>query len=339
MSTNSYLKNTKYVSTIMDEEQKKPFNNYNRHVTGGTEYMVKEFLSRIEPELKNIRNYVNIVIPGQSIPADMISQPNAKMIIWLHNTLNQFDNDVLGFFRDKNTQEKIKFIITVSEYHKNKTIEQCGIDPSKVVVIENAIDKIAFNEEKFNAVDKVKIIHASSPDRGMNSLLSAISLIDDDFELNIFNSFNPDVDHITPKMKELLEKDQRVNFYGKTPRKTVLKYFSESHIHAYPSAWEETSCITQIEALSTGNFCLFSNIGSLEETSLGFGKMLEFSYFDFDKDAELYAQELSKLIKQIKSNSLDFNPVHQAEAVYNNFSWDAAKRRWLEFDEMLGNNE
>lgn len=323
---------TKYKSAA------KPFSNYAQGVKGGTEYMAQEFLKRIEDKVPNLSNYNCIVIPGV-INGEEHLYDGRKLIIWLHNTLNQFNGQVIDLFKSEKFQDNVKFIITVSEYHKQKTIDQCGIDPDKVIVIENAIEDIPFNKSKFNDVEKVKLIHASSPDRAMDVLLAASQMVEEDFELRIFNNFNPDIDQLTPKMKELLDADDRIIFYGKTPRKTVLKYFAESHAHVYPSLWEETSCITQIEAMVSGNFCLYSKIGSLEETSRGFGEAVTFKYEDIEKDAATYAERLTALIKSIKQGKLDFDPEKQSREIYNYFSWDAAAKRWQDLNDRLAEDE
>jgi UDP-glucose:(glucosyl)LPS alpha-1,2-glucosyltransferase len=311
-----------------------PFSNYVKHVRGGTEYMASELIERFGSKLDNFKNYKTFVIPGEA-PRDMeylMTEPN--IIVWLHNTLDQFNEQVDELFKNQRFLDNIKYLVVVSEFHKELTLKQCAIDPKKVVVIQNAIEPVKFNKDKFNNVDKVKIIHASSPDRGMEVLLRAITQIEDDFELNIFNTFNPDVDPITPAMKELLESDSRINFYGKTPRQTVLKYFSDAHIHAYPSVWLETSCLVQIEALSAGCYSVYSDIGSLKETSMGHGKMIKVGN-DIDKYAETFAKELSKAIKSVKEGKLKIDPVKQSEEVSSFFSWQKAEERWMDLNGKL----
>lgn len=322
---------------ISGMETKKPgaFENYNHQAFGGTEYMAKGFIEKISKDLPKFNDYQSYVIPGV-FPEDVTTLfKGPQTIIWLHNTLNQFNVQVNDIFKSKEFQDNLKYLVVVSEYHKQITIEQSGIDPDKIVVIQNAIDPIAFDTNKFNNVDKVKIIHASSPDRGMEVLLRAVSKMDVDFELNIFNTYNPDVDPVPPAMQELLDKDARVNFFGKTPRRTVLKYFGESHIHAYPTVWLETSCITQIEALAAGNYAVYSDLGSLKETSLGFGKMITINEESLDAYAQDFANELTTAIESVKSGKLDIDPVLQSKTVMDYFSWDKAKERWTELHDKL----
>ena len=312
-----------------------PFENYNHQAFGGTEYMAKGFIEKISKDLPKLADYQTYVIPG-GVPEDIATLfKGPQTIIWLHNTLDQFNVDVNNLFKSKKFQDNLKYLVVVSDYHKQITIEQSGIDPDKIIVIQNAIEPIAFDANKFNNVDRVQVIHASSPDRGMEVLLRAVSKMDIDFDLNIFNAFNPDIDPVTPAMQEILDSDHRITFYGKTPRRTVLKHFGKSHIHAYPTVWLETSCITQIEALASGNYAVYSDFGSLKETSLGFGKMIPINEESLDAYAEDFAKELTAAIEAVKSGSLEIDPVAQSKTVMDFFSWEKSKERWTELHERL----
>ena len=143
--------------------------------------------------------------------------------------------------------------------------------------------------------------------------LNAIPLIEEDFELNIFNDFYPDLPH---NFNQDGVNDPRVNFYGKTPRKTVYKFFADAHIHAYPSTYPETSCLTQMEALSAGCYTVHTDLGALPETSMGNGKMIPIH----ELTPERYAEELTKAIKTIKENGYDYTK--QVKDIEDKYTWD-----------------
>jgi glycosyltransferase involved in cell wall biosynthesis len=179
---------------------------------------------------------------------------------------------------------------------------------------------------KFEDVQKVKIIHASSQYRGMELLLNAIPFMKENFELNIFNEFYPDIPH---NFNQVAVNDPRVNFWGKTPRKMVYKFMEESHIHAYPSTYPETSCLTQIEALSAGCYAVYSDLGALPETSMGHGVMIPSN----ELTPKRYAEELDKAIRMVKTHGYDHT--EQVKDMHNNFSWNKAKQNWLAFDATI----
>lgn len=325
-----------YISDAALKQVKPPMFNKNPNAYGGTEYMVDNFLEKIAPDMPKLQDYLCVVMPGQ-MDASALEDNGVPIIIWLHNTLIQFNRDAIELFDNPIFSAKLKYLVVVSEYHKQETLRQCNVDPDKVIVIQNAIAGIEYNKDKFNSPDKVKLIHASSADRGMEVLLRATELIDQDFELNIYNDFYPDRSEVNPKFKQIFD-DPRITFYGKTPRKTVLKSFGESHIHAYPTIYEETSCLTQIESLTSNCLAVYSDIGVLEETSLGYGMMVNISknedgQIDVEQYIKEYATLLDSAITKIKSN--EFDPGDQAKTVYDFYSWERAKERWLALHDTL----
>ena len=303
-----------------------PTFDYHKEYFGGTETMARGFVENILPEMKNITKYSCIIIPGKFPEVRDMGLDGSKYIFWIHNNINQFVSFVGDVLNNNLVRKATERIIAVSEYEKGVIAKELNLDPNKIYVIPNAIIPVTPNPNKFKKIDKVKLIHASSKDRGLKVLMDAVPLITEDFELNVFNDFYPDLPHDFN-----LEgvNDPRVNFYGKTPRKTLYKFFADAHIHAYPSTYPETSCLTQMEALSAGCYTVHTDLGALPETSLGYGKMIPFD----ELTPEKYAEELTKAIKLIKENGYDYTK--QVEDIHNNFTWDIAKKNWLAFDATI----
>lgn len=303
-----------------------PVFKYAEEYFGGTETMARGFIQNILPEMNNINKYVCVIIPGHLPDVKTIGTDGSKYIFWLHNNASQFVPFVGEVLRNNLVRKATERIIAVSEYEKGVLAKELNIELDRITVIPNAIIPVTPNPDKFKKIDKVKLIHASSKDRGLRVLMDAIPLITEDFELNVFNDFYPDITH---GYNVDGVNDPRVNFYGKTPRKTLYKFFADAHIHAYPSIYPETSCLTQMEALSAGCYSVHTNLGALPETSLGYGTMIPYSKLT----PELYAEELSKAIRLIKENGYDYTK--QVEDIHNNFTWDIAKKNWLAFDATI----
>ena len=303
-----------------------PIFKHDENMFGGTETMARGFMKYVLPDMKNIHKYSNIIIPGHVPDTRTLGIDGSKYIFWIHNNISQFNEQVGNILNNSLVRKATERIIAVSEYEKWVIAGELNIDSNKVYVIPNAIHPVTPTENKFNNIDKVKIIHASSKDRGLRVLLNALPLIEEDFELNIFNDFYPDLPH-----NYSLEgvNDPRVNFYGKTPRKTLYKFFADAHIHAYPSTYPETSCLTQMEAMSAGCYTVHTDLGALPETSLGHGAMIP----SHELTPERYAEELTKAIKMIKEQGYDYT--QQVEDIKNNFTWDKAKQNWLAFDATI----
>jgi glycosyltransferase involved in cell wall biosynthesis len=303
-----------------------PIFEYNQAEFGGTETMARGFLKNILPEMTNIKKYYSIIIPGAMPNVRTIGTTGEKYIFWLHNNVSQFTPFVGEILRNATVRKHTERVIAVSEYERRTISDEINIELDRILVIPNAIVPVIPNPNKFKKIDKVKIVHASTAERGMRVLLDAVPLIEEDFELNIFNDFYPDLPH-TYNMDAV--NDPRVNFYGKTPRKTLYKFFADAHIHAYPSTYPETSCLTQMEALSAGCYAVYTNLGALPETSFGHGTMIPIE----ELTPERYAEELTKAIKTIKQDGYDYTK--QVQDIHNNFTWEVAKKNWLAFDATI----
>jgi glycosyltransferase involved in cell wall biosynthesis len=221
---------------------------FSKNAYGGTEYVANYFHENILFKLPKLKKYRCIIIPGEILNIKSLEYGNEDIIFWLHNTIDQYDSVVKNMFNNKNILNNIKYIIVVSNFHKNEILKKINIDKEKVVVLNNGIDPLFYNKEKFKNKNPIKIIHASNKERGTETLLNAIRYIDKDFTLNIYNDFNPKL------YENEYYKDSRVLFHGKKKREEVLRSFSESHIHAYPSIYNETFCLYIVEYKDT---CLF----------------------------------------------------------------------------------
>lgn len=326
--------------------------NYNKEYFGGTEWMAKNFQERVLPECLNFFNYNTVILPcGSDFFADCIGivYGQKDTLAWLHNPLDQFNPAIGYLFSDPRVLKRIKYLVVVSDWLKKVVVKQTGIDPKKVIVINNAVDSVKYDKNKFDNVDKVKIIHTASPDRAMRVLLESLQYVEEDFELDIYNEFIPDVPQ--QGMLQSLQnfQDDRVTFHGRTPRKTVQKALEQSHIYAYPATFEETFCISQAEALSAGCLCVYNDMGALKEISNGFGQMYKFDaifrinpqdpstltarMLNEDEHAKVFAEHLTKAIKTIKNKN--HNPDKQVETINKKYSWDVFVDGWKKLHDLL----
>jgi len=307
---------------------------YKEEFFGGTEYMARYFHKYVAPYVPQLKQYNCLILPGQTDKsyAELIYEPK-EIIIWLHNLVDQFGFQLYHMFTDKRFIDKVKYIITVSEYHRQDVINKTGIDPDKVIVIYNAIAPIDNDLSRFENVDVPQLIYTSSPGRGLEIGLTALSKLDVDFRLSIFNEIIPDLVKINDNNKKILQ-DPRFFFYGKTPHKTVLDHMSRSHIFMHTSNWHETFCLSLAEGLSANCLSVYSTFGSLGEVGCGFGLPYDIennTQRDNEKHVEVFSNKITKAVEMIKKG--DFDPGNQAETINNKYSWEVFKHAWIDFYE------
>jgi len=301
---------------------------WNKNAYGGTEYMAKGWHKYISADMPKIKNYLALVAPGDNPDFSYLLKSDKPIIFWLHNIADQFGPNEISFLSSKAFIDKLKYLIVPSEFAKTETLEKTSIPADKIYVIPNAIKPLKYNPEKFKNPGKLKLINTSNPYRGLDILSNAITKLspkDFDFEVDVFSGFNP-------SQVEGFEPDPRINFYGFSHKSTVTKHVEAAHIHAYPSNYLETFCISQVEAMSAGLLCLTSDIAALPEVSGNFG--INYPYVDDKMEhAKLFAEKLANTFEIIKSEK--WNPQEQIEYVNKKYSWDAVKQQWLAFHELL----
>lgn len=299
---------------------------YSKDSFGGTEYMGRNWHRYISESVPKFKNYLSLILPGQVPYESFLYAYQKEIIVWMHNTPEQFDEDKFKVLKDKRFYDKVKYFIVPSEEHKRLTLEQIPVAQERIYVIPNAIHPLKYNPSKYKNIKQIKLINTSTASRGMDVLYYAATSLKEDFRLEIYNDYNPDIE---PVEKEF---DPRIRFYGRTPKTTVLEAVENSHIHAYPSTYPETFCLSQAEAMSAGLACVTSDIGALPEVSGGYGIMYPYEP-DKDKHTKIFADKLSETIDIIKSGN--WNPEAQIEYINKTYSWNAIRDKWLEFHELI----
>jgi glycosyltransferase involved in cell wall biosynthesis len=274
----------------------------------------------------------------------LLSTPNINMlnldkknILWQH--LN-YSDESLSSLHNKNFLKNIDSFIYVSNWQYEKFRYFHGVPVENAKIIKNAIEPIEFIEKPKG--EKIKLIYASTPFRGLDVLLDAFELLNrDDVELDIYSStlmygsayakhHHGIWDHLFEKAKKM----KNVNYLGYATNKDVHKAMQNSHIFAYPSTFEETCCLAMVEAGAAGCRILSTNIGALFETGSEYAKLLP---IQSDKDilAKMYANLLNEEIDNYW-NLENQNKLKEQSDFYNKYySWDLRSKEWnILFDQL-----
>ena len=191
--------------------------------------------------------------------------PQKPNVLWQH--LNTDENAVQGL-KDKNYVAALDKIVFVSDWQKEKFIREFSLPAHKCVTIRNAIDPVL----KHTKPAKIRLIYTSTPWRGLNKLILAYQKLDRDVELVVYSgtsiygkgfreSAGGNFDHLYAELKAL-----GATHIEYASNEEVKKALTEAHILAYPNTWEETSCLSAIEALAAGCKVVTTRNGALPET-------------------------------------------------------------------------
>ena len=225
-----------------------------------------------------------------------------KQVFWAHDLPTDHEAfQALGEER----WESFDLIVFVSHWQQHMYQAYLGVPIGAGVVIENGIEPIPTHVKPDN---KIRLIYHSTPHRGLNILYSAFDHLCKtsdmhNVELNVFSSFDlygwEQRDKPYEKLFEALDNHPQINYSKSVKNERIRGELQRSHIHAYPSKWQETSCLCLIEAMMAGLICVHSSLGALPETSMGKTRMYQFTE-DQNIHAARFAEELDVAIKMVK---------------------------------------
>lgn len=294
--------------------------------------------------LSNLQKYVdldkyNVNIINSKCRKDLIDL-NKKNILWQHVPANQ--PSVQGI-RDKYFNRMLDATVYVSHWQNEKFRFMHHIPLENAYVIKNAIENIEFIEKP---KDKIKLIYTSMPYRGLEVLLKSFEKLNrDDVELEIYSSnviYGKEyAENEGDKHEALFEKARNmknVNYHGYAPHDEIIKALQGAHIFTYPCIFEETACLSMIEAGAAGCNLLVTNIGGLPETGSVFAK-----YVTIQADEDLlvanYTKQLNDLIDNYWSDENQAMLKDQSDYFNKYYGWETRKYEWIKLFESLPEGE
>ena len=252
-------------------------------------------------------------------------------IVWMHHNVNE--NATLNF-ANKNYLKKIDYFVFVSHWQYEKFRYKYNIPEYKSLVIKNAAEEIKLSEKP----KKIKLIYTSTPFRGLDILLDSFERLDrDDVELDIFSStkiygkeYDEKAGPLFTSLFDRAKKTKNVNYHGFASNSSVRKALENAHIFSYPSIFEETSCMSAIEAGMAGLSLVTTNFGALYETCASWAR-----YISFDSNRSnlilKYSFALNKAIDEYWDPKNQQKLQDQSRYFNQFYGWDGRIKEWENF--------
>jgi UDP-glucose:(glucosyl)LPS alpha-1,2-glucosyltransferase len=264
---------------------------------GGTELMAERLEKVINPSLLSKFQIIH------SRFADVDLDPKKKKILVVHDLPTDPMYDKL----QDGGWDQFDKIVFVSYWQQQMFNAYRGVPYSKGTVIRNAIEPVESHEKP---TDKIRLIYFSTPHRGLDIVYAVFAQLAKEYkeiELNVYSSFKlygwPDNDKPFRELFDKLRGHPQINYYSSVTNEEIREALKQNHILAYPSTWQETSCLVLIEAMSAGLMCVHSSLAALPETSFGMTAM-----YDYTEDRQAHAQrfynEMKSAIEMYKNKNL-----------------------------------
>jgi glycosyltransferase involved in cell wall biosynthesis len=296
---------------------------------GGTEILCRRLEKEIDP---------TILDQFQIIPSRLRGELDESKIriFWAHDCAGDPESDHL---KDEGWR-KYHRLVFVSHWQMQNYIRMYNIPWSRCQVILNAIDPIKVERPNDG---KIRLIYHTTPHRGLAILAPVFKKLAEthkDIHLDVFSSFmlygwksrDKEYQRLFDELKEM----DRVTYHGTVSSEEVRAAVGRADIFAYPSIWEETSCMCLMEAMSAGLICVHPSLGALPETAANWSFL-----YQFNENPRLHAGKFHALlelaINKIRERSQATTTQLQSQSGYANvfYNWQFRKHEWLGFLESL----
>ena len=270
-----------------------------------------------------------------SVPEKIPLSKDKINILWVQNSYDQ--PNVAPWMKDKSNHDKYDWYVFNSHWCAEKYRMMFQIPPNKCTVIKNAIDQF-HGRAVYQEGQPVKMLFTSTPWRGLNVLLGAMQLIKNPLiTCDVYSStkiYGSAFDEANKDLYEPLFEQARqiknVNYLGFASNETILKSITDYHLYVYPNIWEETSCISAIEALAHGLHGIVTNYGALYETCSEWP-----TYVQYDRDyknlAQMFAYAIEGITEQLHTPGMQELLTSQQKFYEKFYNWKNRKHEWTQF--------
>mgnify|MGYP003650550728 FL=1 len=301
----------------------------NQNPKGGTELQFNYLEEYVD---KKLLDQVQITT---SVPEKIPLHPNKVNILWQKNSYDQ--PNLAPWFQDKSNHHKYDWYVFNSHWTFEKFRMMFGLPAEKCLVIKNGVDKIQ-KAKPYKQGDPIRIIHQNTPWRGLSVLLGAMQLVKNPLiTLDVYSStevygkqFFEKNDHEYTELYEQAKKLSNVNYLGYRPNSYIKDNMHKYNMYAYPSIFEETSCISLLECMAGGLYSITTNLGALFETGAEFPM-----YIPFDNDLRRLSMKFASAI-EASANILHEETIHkhletQSDYVNAYYNWNKIGTSWTRF--------
>lgn len=192
--------------------------------------------------------------------SNLVYYDNIKNVyLWVHDTLPIFSKHSPIFQIHK---EKFRGMIVLSEWHRQHVQKNMGIPNEYLILSRNAMYPERFEpEKKTEEIIENKIpyrfIYLSDAVRGLNHLIDMIEKVKEKYPqttLSIFTKLEQIENDLLNKIKNL----DYISLNPRTSQENIAKELLLSDIWLYPTTFEETYCMSALEAMAAG--CLVASV-------------------------------------------------------------------------------
>lgn len=305
------------------------WNDVSANSSGGTELMCRRLEESIPKDLLD---------EFQIIPSRVREIDESKIrILYLHDLPTDPESKHLA----NGGWSKFHKLVFVTHWQREWYVRYYNIPYSKTIILQNAIMPI--EDHKKPETDTINFIYHTTPHRGLELLVPVFERLAEtkkNIHLDVYSSFSiygwEERDKHFQKVFEKIKDHPQMTFHGFKPNEEIRKALKKAHIYAYPCIWQETSCLSLMEAMSAGCVCVHSDLGALPETAANWTYM-----YGFDENHNRHAGTFHGILEQAlelfedKNESMEIKLKGQKSYVDLFYNWDVRKNMWIALLESM----
>jgi len=297
---------------------------------GGTEIQYNKLYKYVDNKLLSNFQITTSIPEKEPISKDKIN------ILWQQNSYDQ--PNINPWFRDEKNYDKYDWYVFNSHwcYEKFRMFYK-KLPTEKCTVIKNAIDNFP-DRKPYKKGDPLKMIFHPTPWRGLNVILGAMQLLKNDkITLDVYSStkiygsqFKDKNDDMFKPLYAQAAELTNVNYLGWRDNDFILNNLTDYHIFPYSNNWEETSCISAIEALGAGLHMITTNNGALFETCSEWPVYVQYDR-NYKNMSECFAYAIDEVIDYLHHDKCQEHLQMQQDFYKKFYSWNKRKIEWDNF--------
>jgi len=302
----------------------------NQNPRGGTELQFEYLRKHVDPKLLD-QFQICTSVP-ESIPLSLTK----INVLWQKNSYDQ--QNLAPWFKDKSNHDKYDWYVFNSNWNFEKFRMMFDIPLEKSLVIKNGVDTIEPVSTTYKKGEPIKIIHHCTPWRGLSVLLGAMQLVKNPLiTLDVYSStevygkrFYEQTDDQYKELYDQARQLPNVNYIGYKPNEYIKEHLKDYRLFVYPSIWEETFCISLLEAMAAGLYCVTTNFGALYETGAEFPMYIPYTN-NYNSLARKFAHGIEVAAKSLEADGINDHLKVQRNYVNRFYNWNVKGISWTRF--------
>ena len=302
----------------------------NQTPKGGTELQFEFLRKHVDPK---ILDQVQITT---SVPEKIPLHPTKVNILWQKNSYDQ--PNLAPWFQDQSNHSKYDWYVFNSHWTYEKFRTYFKLPTEKCLVIKNGIEKKEPIQTPIQKGNQIKIIHQNTPWRGLNDLLGVMKFVKNPLiSLDVYSStevygksFYEQNDKYYQTLYEQADAIPNVNYIGYKPNEYIRENLKNYRMYVYPSTFEETSCISLLESMAAGLYCITTDFGALFETGAEFPMYIPYSD-NYKLLASKFAHGIEAAAASLEQEAINDHLKLQIHYTNKYYNWNKQGVAWTRF--------